>query len=83
VAKSKPIKPGLPRPAARTYLEEKIGVPLGPRALESLPIPYVLINRRALYAQEDLDAWVQTVVANAVRRVRISRRQIARDGATT
>lgn len=65
----------LSRAAARTYLREGIGVPIGDTALENMASDgngpkYVVIAGRALYTREWLDAWVAEQAAKPVVRRR-------------
>lgn len=70
----------LPRRAARSYLQDTHGVPLGGTALENMASDgtgpkYVLIAGRALYTREWLDAWVAAEAARPVARRRRARTQ--------
>jgi hypothetical protein len=63
------------RGAAREYLRENPGLPLGDTALENMASKgigpkYSIVHGRAVYRREDLDAWVIQQAARPVVRRR-------------
>jgi hypothetical protein len=54
------------RPAA-DYLSGKLGTRISDRTIEQKPIPYQVIAGKALYAEEDLDHYVMTLLSTPVR----------------
>jgi hypothetical protein len=63
----------LTRAAARTYLEETHGIPLGATALDNMASDgtgptYARIAGRALYTREWLDSWVTAQASRPVAR---------------
>lgn len=65
----------LTRPDVARYIRDKTGAPVSPRSVERLPIPYVCFYGRALYAPEDVDAWIAERMRQAARRVAPSARR--------
>jgi hypothetical protein len=57
------------RKDAAAYIEERLGVPFSYQTLRAKPVPFVLLNHRAVYTQADLDAAVETMLNGAVRRI--------------
>lgn len=67
------------RPEAAAYISEQLGSPVSPRTMEVLPVPFVVLNKRAAYLPSDLDEYVAQVLAAAPRRTgrpRRSRKQM-------
>ena len=64
------------------YASERTGSPTSPRTLEALPsVPYVLVNRRAIYDEKDLEGYIKRVLADPRRSAkgrRISLGSVAR-----
>lgn len=58
----------LNRAEAAAYVSEKYGVPLRRRTLEATPLPYIVVNRQALYERPELDRYAQSKIAAASRR---------------
>jgi hypothetical protein len=66
-AKQPPVR-RYPRREATVYIAERISAPMATRSIINTDIPFTIINRRAMYAEADLDAYVTRVLANAPRR---------------
>ena len=63
----------LRRKAAADYIFEKTGVPMSDRTLEKRPIPFCIINGKAVYTQADLDAYISQLMNGASRRMFVGR----------
>lgn len=72
---SKPERLFLRRPAA-DYVAEQTGAPMSHRTLEEAPVPFRIINKRAVYRQTDLDAYV-THLLDGPRRTGFRRNRAA------
>jgi hypothetical protein len=64
-----PIEPHFTRQEASDYGRDKYKISTTPRSFEALPIPYVVVRGRALYAKSDLDAYFRNLLSNAARRI--------------
>jgi hypothetical protein len=59
------------RAAAAEYIQEATGVPFSRHTLRDRPIPFVIVNRHAVYLEDDLNAFIDGLFANAVRRMSV------------
>lgn len=64
-----PFEQKYTRPEASDYGQEVYNVHTTPRSFEGLPIPYVVVRGRALYAKGDLDHYFRSLLKNAARRI--------------
>ena len=59
----------MPRPEAAARLSSLLGVPVAPKTLERMPVPYLKIGRSTSYTDVDIDAYAARVLASAPRQM--------------
>ena len=57
------------RVAAAAYISETYGFPVGARTLERWPVPYAVLNGRAIYEVAEIDRYARAKIADAPRRI--------------
>lgn len=62
------IEPRMTRVAAAAWFTEQTGVPMSPRTLEKLEIPYCVLVGRSMYHPRDIELYIQKIDAGASRR---------------
>lgn len=65
----------MPRREAAARLSNLLGVPVAPKTLERMPVPYLKIGRSASYTDADIDAHAARVLASAPRQMSGSTRR--------
>jgi hypothetical protein len=61
--------PLLNRHEVQSRVKQKFCADYSPRTIESLPIPYILVGRCALYDAKDVDDYFERLVSEAPRRL--------------